>query len=85
MVHAFDRGARAEGGILCSFFFQGYKFASDAEECVDGSQRGGCTRIPQYEQDFSMEQTLEQFLEHYVSERYVPVGVNSFPRITFTW
>jgi len=69
-------------GAYYVLFFQGYKFASDAEECVDGSQRGGCTRIPQYEQDFSMEQTLEQFLEHYVSERYVPVGVNSFPRIT---
>ena len=40
------------------FLFSGYKLTSDAEECVDGSQRGRRPCISQHEQDLTMEQTL---------------------------
>jgi len=40
------------------FLILGHEFTSDAEECVDGTQRGGGTRVPQHEQDFTMDQTL---------------------------
>jgi hypothetical protein len=36
----------------------GYKFDSDAEECVDGSRRGRRPCISQHEQDLAMDQTL---------------------------
>jgi hypothetical protein len=47
-------------GLLISlnFFFSGYKFTSDAEECVDGSRRRRRSCISQYEQDLTMDQTL---------------------------
>ena len=61
----FDRIIITEEGLtifsplsLPFFLILGHEFTSDAEECVDGPQRGGGTRVPQHEQDFTMDQTL---------------------------
>jgi hypothetical protein len=34
--------------LFLRFLFLGYEFTSDAEECVDGSQCRGRTRVPQH-------------------------------------
>jgi len=43
---------------VCSLIFLGDEFASDAQECVDGSRRGRRSCVSQHEQDFTMDQTL---------------------------